>query len=97
MFVVCVTFQIKPGAWDDFLVLMQMQARNSVTLEPGCLRFDVCHNEGGRAEVFLYEVYADESAFKTHLQSDHFKRFDAEVAPLVAAKTVQTFDRLYCG
>ncbi|MEM7522936.1 MAG: antibiotic biosynthesis monooxygenase [Pseudomonadota bacterium] len=39
--------------------------------------------------MFLYEVYDDAAAFDAHLASDHFKDFDAAVAPMVAAKTVR--------
>lgn len=91
MFAVCVTLAITPGQMDAFLPLMQAQARNSLSLEPGCHRFDIASNGD---EVFLYELYDDEVAFQTHLATDHFRQFDTGVADLVAAKTVKTYDVL---
>ena len=97
MFIVCVTFTVNAGKLPEFLPLMSAQARNSVALEPGCHQFDVCHGSADPDVVFLYEVYADEAGFQHHLDSAHFKTFDAAVAPLVAAKEVKTFAALLRG
>lgn len=94
MFVVCVEFGIADGAMDAFLPLMMEQAKNSLALEPECHHFDVCRDPDGAAKVFLYELYTDKAAFMVHLQSEHFKSFDAAAAPMVASKQVQTWHKL---
>lgn len=90
MYAVCVTFKIRAGKFDSFRALVEAQARASLTQEAGCLHFDVCG--GPENEIFLYELYTDAEAFATHLSSAHFRKFDAEVAPMVADKAVRTFD-----
>jgi quinol monooxygenase YgiN len=40
----------------------------------------------------LYEIYDDAPAFDRHLASDHFRDFDAVVAPWVRTKKVETWD-----
>ncbi|MGR3636778.1 MAG: putative quinol monooxygenase [Shimia sp.] len=97
MFVVCVTFTIKPAMMDAFMPLMLEQAQNSLSLEPACLRFDVCSKGTSEDEVFLYEIYADEAAFMTHLGSAHFKSFDAAAADLLASKAVTTYGQVALG
>ncbi|MBV2360637.1 antibiotic biosynthesis monooxygenase [Thalassococcus sp. CAU 1522] len=89
MFAVCVTFVIAKGRMAEFLPPMRQQADVSLATEPGCLQFDICGGPGD--EVFLYELYTDSDAFAAHLASDHFKRFDAAVAPLVVEKQVKTY------
>ncbi|GAB5463250.1 putative quinol monooxygenase [Tritonibacter mobilis] len=93
MYVVTVTFTLHPGCLSEFLPLMVENARLSRAEEPGCRQFDVCtaRVEGAVDEVFLYEVYDDDAAFAAHLESAHFKTFDAAVAGLVAAKDVRLF------
>ncbi len=91
MFVVTVMFSIRPDAIDVFLPLMRAQAKTSVHLEPGCLQFDICRDPDRPNEVFLYEVYDDETSFQAHLDSPHFKAFDAQCAELVADKAVRTY------
>lgn len=91
MYVVCVTFQIQPGAMDSFLPLMRRNARASLDAEPGCHHFDVCTSGDRPDELFLYELYTDRAAFDAHLHSPHFLEFDAKVAPMIASKTIRTY------
>jgi len=94
MFAVCVSFKIRPEDVAQFRDLMLRQAQNSLSLEDGCLRFDVCDNAQSPDAVFLYEIYSDAAAFDLHLESAHFKVFDRAVADMVLEKKVQTFDRV---
>ncbi len=90
MYVVTVHFQVKPEHREAFDDLMREQARNSLTREPGCHRFDVCQPESDASAVFLYEIYDDRAAFDLHLDSEHFRQFDAAVAAMVETKRVET-------
>jgi autoinducer 2-degrading protein len=94
MFVVAVTFEIDPEHVDRFIDLVRMQARNSLTLEPGCHQFDVCIDPQDSTKIFLYELYSDENAFNIHLASSHFKQFNGDTANLVRAKSVSTLKRI---
>ena len=63
MHIVIVTIDVKPEVTDRFITAMLENARNSVELEPGCLRFDVVRDEQNPNRIYLYEVYRDKSAF----------------------------------
>ena len=89
MYLVAVTFRIRPDRIDAFLPRVAQQARDSLE-EPGCRRFDVWQAPGEPARVFLYEIYDDRAAFDAHLASPHFRAFDAEVGPWVQDKQVET-------
>lgn len=95
MIAVCVTFDVKPDSWADFMPLMQAQATNSLTLEPECHHFDVCTQGDVANLVFLYEVYTDRAAFDAHLASDHFKAFDAAVADMIKGKSFAIYDTVF--
>lgn len=94
MFVVTVTFTLKPGAEADFLPLMMDNARLSLELEPGCTRFDVCAALDNSGEIFLYEIYEDPAAYEVHKTMAHFLEFTEKTAALVACKAVKTFTLL---
>ena len=94
MFVVTVTFEIKPGHEAEFLARVTRQAEDSLAREPACLQFDVCRSETRADSVFLYEIYRDEAAFQAHIESDHFKDFDAAVGSWIADKRIQTWLRV---
>ena len=94
MFVVTVTFEIKPGHEAGFLARVTRQAEDSLAREPDCLQFDVCRPAANQGTVFLYEVYSDEAAFQAHIETDHFKDFNQTVESWVAEKHLQTWQRV---
>ncbi|MCZ0963946.1 putative quinol monooxygenase [Paracoccus benzoatiresistens] len=91
MYAVTVTFTIAQDRMADFLPLMLENAQTSLAEEPGCHQFDVCTDPGLPDRVFLYELYDDRAAFETHLQSPHFRSFDAAVTAMFAEKSVACF------
>lgn len=93
MFAVCVTFEIVPDRWTDFLERMRRQAERSLAVEPGCVRFDVWTDTVRPGAVFLYELYVDANAFDLHLKSAHFVEFDAATTDMLLDKSVVTWDR----
>ncbi|MFI1995908.1 putative quinol monooxygenase [Actinoplanes sp. NPDC020271] len=51
----------------------------SVRAEPGCLEFRSFHDAADPGAFYLYEIYADTEAFRTHLTLPHVARFFPEV------------------
>ncbi|PIW26294.1 MAG: antibiotic biosynthesis monooxygenase [Rhodospirillales bacterium CG15_BIG_FIL_POST_REV_8_21_14_020_66_15] len=91
MFVVTVTFVIKPQHIAEFQAAMIENARTSVEIEPSCRRFDVCRDPKNPSVTFLYEIYDDAEAFEAHKATSHFKSFDALGASWIASKEVKTW------
>ena len=97
MHVITVTFVVHEQHVNEFHVAMLAQARNSLERESGCRQFDVCVDGKDRSTIFLYEIYDDETAFRAHLESGHFKSFDATVTPWVKDKVVHAWRRISPG
>lgn len=95
MFCVTVMFTLLPGAEMRFLSLVRQNAAQSLKDEPGCQRFDVCHEPDRPKQVFLYELYDSAEAFDAHLQTPHFKAFDTACNGLVADKQVATYREVW--
>ena len=91
MFVVVVFFEVKPEHVSDFKSAILDNAAASVGDEAGCRQFDVAQDASNPEQFFLYEIYDDEAAFKAHIETTHFKSFDAASAPWVADKKVMTY------
>jgi autoinducer 2-degrading protein len=92
-FVVTVHFVAKPEHREAFRAAMVENAAASRQTEPGCRQFDVCETPDGQS-IFLYEIYDDEGAFRAHLATAHYLRFNETTAPWVAEKRVVTYHRL---
>ena len=91
MIAVTVNFEIDKDQIEDFMTLMTNNASDSKKLEDGCYFFDVCRKG---TNVFLYEIYKSRDAFDVHLETQHFKTFDAAVADMVLKKDVRIFDEV---
>jgi autoinducer 2-degrading protein len=87
-YAVWVEFDVQPQHLAEFRAALLVNARTSVATEPGCLRFDVLDASATPARIHLYEIYADEAAFKAHLATAHFKTFDKLSGPWLARKAI---------
>lgn len=91
MFVVTVDFEVKPEHAAQFREAIIAQARNSLEREVQCTRFDVGVDGENAARFFLFELYADQAAFQSHLSTEHYHRFDRKVRDWVLTKTVRNW------
>jgi quinol monooxygenase YgiN len=87
-YVVIADFQVKPGRLEEFVEIAKVDAAASVANEPGCQRFDVNTPHDGSDRVNLHEIYENESAFNTHLETPHLKAFREGIAALVADRNI---------
>ena len=95
MYVVTVRFEIKPGAMERFMPLMQENARASVADEVGCIQFDICRDPENANAVFLYEKYTSRAAFELHMQTPHFHAFNTAAGDMIADKTIATYAEVW--
>ncbi len=89
MHVVTVLFETTLEDAESFREAVLLQARNSLTKEVGCQRFDVCRDPEQANRFFLYEIYDDKAAFDLHLGSDHYRDFDTRTRDWVTLKQPQ--------
>jgi len=83
MYAVFVRIRIMPGQTSQFLELTAAN-HGGTRQERGNLRFDVLQDAADVTRCFLYEVYRDEAAFRTHQQTAHYLAWKEAVAPLMA-------------
>jgi len=94
MLALIVDFRIKPVHANDFAAAIVENARASREGEPGCHQFDVCRDPADPTHFFLYELYDDEVAFQSHLESSHFIQMNEATALWVEQKKVWRLERL---
>jgi quinol monooxygenase YgiN len=85
MFVNAVDLDIVPAERDNYLAALKENGAAAVK-EPGCKRFDIINLNSDPNHVFLYEVYDNEAALKAHREIDHFKKYVATTAKMVAKR-----------
>ncbi len=75
LYVVHAPLLVQDDRIDDFINALCLDAIASVNEEQGCLRFDVFQNKENPSELYLYEVYVNESAFDSHVATPHFEEW----------------------
>jgi len=88
VYINAVELVIIPSEMPKFLEAIKENATNAVK-EPGCREFNVSVLHNRPNHVFLYEVYDNEAALNTHRQTDHFKKFQATTANMVADRNIR--------
>jgi (4S)-4-hydroxy-5-phosphonooxypentane-2,3-dione isomerase len=96
MYVITVVFSVYRESMEEFSILVNKQALDSLTKEIDCYTFDVSIGEGNGITVpfFLYEVYSTKASFDAHLTTEHFSNFSNKTASMVAKKEVQAWNKL---
>lgn len=92
-FALVVNIRIKPESVEAFMQRLKENA-SAARKEPGCRQFDVLVDPKDKTKVMLYEVYDDDTAFETHQQTPHFKKYLAEAVPLLASRERHLFTRV---
>lgn len=96
MHIVHVFVHVKPGTADDFIRATLLNARASVTTEPGCLRFDVLRRQDYPSRFVLVEVYRTPEDAASHKQTPHYTAWRDSVGPMMAeARTSVTFSNVF--
>ena len=85
LFVNAVDLDIVPAEREKFLAAITENGAASVT-EPGCRRFDILNLASDPNHFFLYEIYDNEAALKSHRETAHFKKYAATVSNMVAKR-----------
>src|SRR5258708_5400346 len=82
-FVNAVDLDIVPADMEKFMAAIKENGAASVK-EPGCREFNIQVLASNPNHVFLYEVYDSAAALDAHRTTDHFKKYAATTANMVA-------------
>ena len=90
LYVNLVELDIVPAEMDKFMAAIKENGANAVK-EPGCKMFNITVSATEPNHVLLFEVYNDAAALDTHRGTDHFKKYQAATANMVAKRNVRAF------
>lgn len=83
--------EIDPVHMDVYKAALRQEIETSIRSEPGVLRLDAVSVKDHPDEIRLFEMYANEAAYRSHLESPHFKKYKNDTAGFVKSlKLVET-------
>jgi quinol monooxygenase YgiN len=75
--------EIDPVKLDAYRAAVMEEIETSVRVEPGVLALYAVSIKDNPAQIRVFEIYADEAAYKTHLETPHFKKYKAATQDMV--------------
>jgi quinol monooxygenase YgiN len=83
--------EIDPAQLEDYRALVKEQIETAIRIEPGVLVLYAVSEKDNPTHVRVFEIYRDTDAYKSHLESAHFKKYKATTEKMVKSlKLVQT-------
>jgi quinol monooxygenase YgiN len=74
-FVRIAELDIDPAQLESYKAAVKEEMETAVRVEPGVLAIYAVAEKDNPARLRFFEIYADENAYKTHLESAHFKKY----------------------
>ena len=78
--------EIDPGQLAAFQAAIKESVETSVRVEPGVLVLYAVSEKDDPARIRVFEIYTDADAYRTHLETPHFRKFRAVTETMVRSR-----------
>ena len=68
---------------ESYKAALKEGIETAVRKEPGVLSLYAVYEKNNPTHVTVFEIYADEDAYKSHIQTPHFKKYKSAVGDMV--------------
>jgi quinol monooxygenase YgiN len=83
--------EIDPAQLEDYKAAVKEHIETAVRVEPGVLVLYAVSERDNPAQVKVFEIYRNADAYKSHLESAHFKKYKATTEKMVKSlRLIQT-------
>jgi quinol monooxygenase YgiN len=83
--------EIEPAQLESYRAAVREQIETAVRVEPGVLVLYAVSEKDNPTRIRVFEIYRDTDAYRSHLESAHFKKYKAITETMVKSlKLVQT-------
>ena len=80
--------EIDPGQLQRYLEIVKEEMETSVRVEPGVLAIYAVAEKDRPNRLRFLEIYADEEAYRSHIQSPHFKSYFTSTQSMIASRNL---------
>jgi len=78
--------EIDPVQLELYKAAVKEEMSDAVRLEPGVLAIYSVAEKDNPARLRFFEIYASEEAYRSHLESPHFKKYVATTKPMIRSR-----------
>ena len=87
--------KVDPLQLDKYNNALKEQMTTAVRLEPGVLTYYAVADKTEPSHITILEIYADTTAYKSHIETTHFKKYKETVKDMV--KSLELVDVTLIG
>ncbi|SHM23201.1 Quinol monooxygenase YgiN [Flavobacterium xinjiangense] len=87
--------KVDPLQLDKYNIALKEQMTTAVRLEPGVLTYYAVADKNEPSHITILEIYADTTAYKSHIETTHFKKYKETVKDMV--KSLELVDVTLIG
>jgi 4-carboxymuconolactone decarboxylase len=89
--------EIDPAYVDEYKAFLKEEVETSIRVEPGVLTLYSVSVKGHPEKVRLFEMYASQAAYESHIQSPHFRKYKVGTQQMVKSLTLLETDQILLG
>jgi quinol monooxygenase YgiN len=68
---------------EQYNIALKEQMKTAVSVEQGVLTYYAVADKNDATHITILEIYADTAAYKSHIETPHFKKYKATVQNMV--------------
>jgi quinol monooxygenase YgiN len=77
--------QIDSAQLESYRGMLKEEIETSVRVEPGVLSLNAVYEKNNPTHVTIMEIYANVDAYRSHLETPHFKKYKSGTVQMVKA------------
>jgi quinol monooxygenase YgiN len=85
-FVRVAELEIEPAQLDNYKAAVKEEMEPSVRVEPGVLAIYAVAEKDNPSKLRFFEIYTDEAAYKAHVESAHFKKYQNITKTMITSR-----------
>ena len=75
--------EVEPAFLEEYMAFTKEVGETSVKVEPGVLTLFSMQAKEDPCKIYILEIYADQEAYQSHIQTAHFKKYKEGTAKMV--------------
>ena len=75
--------QVDPAQLEKYNAALKEQMATAIRVEPGVLTYYAVADKSDPSHITILEIYADTTAYKSHIETPHFKKYKETVQHMV--------------
>ena len=75
--------EVEPEYLEEYMAFAKEVGETSVKVEPGVLTLFSMQTKEDPCKIYILEIYADQEAYQSHIQTAHFKKYKEGTAKMV--------------